>query len=157
MARTLRSTTPSVHSASRVPTQGADQLNKKLTIGHISLNLKDSPSELSIEEAQRIISLDRPLEKAGLNPAAGGYLGQKVSKPSTHLSEVIGLTAAVLILLLTFGTALAMGIPILTAILGLSVGLGVIAFLSHTMEVPTSAPTLATMIGLGLVSITPCL
>jgi hypothetical protein len=33
--------------------------------------------------------------------------------------------------------------PILTAILGLSVGLGVIAFLSHTVEVPTSAPTLA--------------
>jgi putative drug exporter of the RND superfamily len=145
------------HAVGPFSEQGADQLNKKGTIGYISLNLKDSPSELSIEEAQRIISLDRPLEKAGLNPAAGGYLGQKVSKPSTHLSEVIGLTAAVLILLLTFGTAIAMGIPILTAILGLSVGLGVIAFLSHTMEVPTSAPTLATMIGLGLVSITPCL
>jgi putative drug exporter of the RND superfamily len=82
-----------------------------------------------------IISLDSPLEKAGLNPAGGGYLGQKVSKPSTHLSEVIGLTAAVLILLLTFGTAIAMGIPILAAILGLSVGLGIIAFLSHTVEV----------------------
>jgi uncharacterized membrane protein YdfJ with MMPL/SSD domain len=52
----------------------------------------------------------------------------------------------VLILLLTFGTAIAMGIPILTAILGLSVGLGVIAFLSHTVEVPTSAPTLASEI-----------
>jgi putative drug exporter of the RND superfamily len=145
------------HAVGPFSEQGADQLNKKRTIGYISLNLKDSPSELSIEEAQGIISLDRPLEKAGLNPAAGGYLGQKVSKPSTHLSEVIGLTAAVLILLLTFGTAIAMGIPILTAILGLSVGLGVIAFLSHTMEVPTSAPTLATMIGLGLVSIAPCL
>jgi putative drug exporter of the RND superfamily len=138
------------HTVGPFSEQGADQLNKKRTIGYISLNLKDSPSELSIEEAQRIISLDRPLEKAGLNPAAGGYLGQKVSKPSTHLSEVIGLTAAVLILLLTFGTAIAMGIPILTAILGLSVGLGVIAFLSHTVEVPTSAPTLATMIGLGV-------
>ena len=55
-----------------------------------------------------------------------------------------------LILLLTFGTAIAMGIPILTAILSLSVGLGIIAFLSHTVEVPTSAPTLATMIGLGV-------
>src|ERR671913_316048 len=138
------------HAVGLFSGQGADQLNKKRTIGYISLNLKDSPSELSIEEAQRIISLDRPLEKAGLNPAAGGYLGQKVSKPSTHLSEGIGLTAAVLILLLTFGTAIAMGIPILTAILGLSVGLGVIAFLSHTVEVPTSAPTLATMIGLGV-------
>jgi putative drug exporter of the RND superfamily len=130
--------------------EGGDQLNKKHTIGYISLNLKDSPSELSIEEAQRIISLDRPLEKAGLDPAAGGYLGQKVSKPSTHVSEVVGLTAAVFILLFTFGTAIAMGIPILTAILGLSAGLGIIALISHTVEVPTSAPTLATMIGLGV-------
>ncbi|MDQ3252203.1 MAG: MMPL family transporter, partial [Actinomycetota bacterium] len=130
--------------------QGGSQLNKKHTIGYISLNLKDSPSELSIEEAQRIIRLDQPLDKAGLNPAAGGYLGQKVSKPSTHVSEVVGLTAAVFILLFTFGTAIAMGIPILTAILGLSVGLGIITFLSHSVEVPTSAPTLATMIGLGV-------
>ncbi len=130
--------------------QGGDQLNKKHTIGYISLNLKDSPSELSIEEAQRIISLDRPLEKAGLDPAAGGYLGQKVSKPSAHASEVVGLTVAEFILLVTFGTVIAMGIPILTAILGLSAGLGIIALISHTAEVPTSAPTLATMIGLGV-------
>jgi putative drug exporter of the RND superfamily len=130
--------------------QGGSQLNKKETIGYISLDLKDSPSELDAEEAHRIINLDRPLEKAGLSTAAGGYLGQKVSKPSTHVSEVVGLAAAVVMLLLTFGTAVAMGIPILTAILGLASGLGIIAFLSHTVEVPTSAPTLATMIGLGV-------
>ena len=130
--------------------QASSQLNKKKTIGYISLNLKDSTSQLNADEAQRIINIADPLEKAGLNPAAGGYLGQKVSKPSTHISEVVGLTAAVIILLFTFGTAVAMGIPILTAILGLATGLGIIAFLSHAVEVPTSAPTLATMIGLGV-------
>jgi uncharacterized membrane protein YdfJ with MMPL/SSD domain len=130
--------------------QASSQLNKKKTIGYISLNLKDSTSQLNADEAQRIINIAHPLEKAGLNPAAGGYLGQKVSKPSTHVSEVVGLTAAVVILLFTFGTAVAMGIPILTAILGLATGLGIIAFLSHAVEVPTSAPTLATMIGLGV-------
>jgi uncharacterized membrane protein YdfJ with MMPL/SSD domain len=130
--------------------QGSDQLNKKRTIGYISLNLKASPSELNAEEAQKIIDVARPLDKVGLNPAAGGYLGSKVSKPSTQLSVVVGLAAAVVILLFTFGTAVAMGIPILTAILGLSVGLGIIAFLSHSANVPTSAPTLATMIGLGV-------
>ena len=130
--------------------QGTGQLNKKKTIGYISLNLKDSPSELNAEEAQRIIDVSKPLDKVGLNPAAGGYLGQKVSKPSTQLSVVVGLAAAVVILLFTFGTAIAMGIPILTAILGLSVGLGIVTFLGHAVEVPTSAPTLATMIGLGV-------
>jgi len=130
--------------------QGDNQINKKQTIGYISLTLEDGPSELSVEGAHRIINVAEPLEKAGLNPVAGGYLGQKVSKPSTHISEVVGLTAAVVILLFTFGTAVAMGIPILTAILGLASGLGIITFLSHSVEVPTSAPTLATMIGLGV-------
>ena len=130
--------------------QAGSQLNKRKTIGYISLNLQDSSSQLNIEEAQKIIDVAKPLEKAGLNPAAGGYLGQKVSKPSTQLSVIVGLVAAVVILLFTFGTAIAMGIPILTAILGLSVGLGIIAFLSYSVEVPTSAPTLATMIGLGV-------
>jgi uncharacterized membrane protein YdfJ with MMPL/SSD domain len=130
--------------------QGSDQLNKKHTIGYISLNLKASASQLNAEAAHKIIDVARPLDKVGLNPAAGGYLGSKVSKPSTELSVVVGLVAAVIILLFTFGTAIAMGIPIITAILGLSVGLGIVTFISHAAEVPTSAPTLATMIGLGV-------
>ena len=130
--------------------QGASQLNKKRTIGYISLNLEDSSSELNPEKAQRIIDVAQPLDKAGLKPAAGGYLGQKVSKPSTQLSVIVGLVAAVIILLYTFGTAIAMGIPIITAIIGLSIGLGIVTFLGHAVEVPTSAPTLAIMIGLGV-------
>jgi uncharacterized membrane protein YdfJ with MMPL/SSD domain len=130
--------------------QGASQLNKKRTIGYISLNLEDSSSELNPEKAQRIIDVAQPLDKAGLKPAAGGYLGQKVSKPSTDLSVVVGLVAAVIILLYTFGTAIAMGIPIITAIIGLSIGLGIVTFLGHAVEVPTAAPTLAIMIGLGV-------
>jgi uncharacterized membrane protein YdfJ with MMPL/SSD domain len=130
--------------------QGASQLNKKKTIGYISLNLEDSSSELTPEKAHRIIDVAQPLDKAGLKPAAGGYLGQKVSKPSTQLSVIVGLVAAVIILLYTFGTAVAMGIPIVTAIIGLSIGLGIVTFLGHAVEVPTSAPTLAIMIGLGV-------
>lgn len=130
--------------------QGSAQLDKKKTVGYISLNLKDSPSELGPDEAGRIIAIDQPLEKAGLDPAAGGYLGKQVSKPSTHVSEVVGLLAAVVILLFTFGTVVAMGLPILTALVGLAIGMGIITLLSHTLEVPTSAPALATMIGLGV-------
>src|SRR4029078_13153945 len=49
-----------------------------------------------------------------------------------------------------FGTAVAMGIPIFTAIIGLVCGLSVITLLSHVGEVPTVAQPLATMIGLGV-------
>jgi RND superfamily putative drug exporter len=73
-----------------------------------------------------------------------------VSKPETHSSEAVGLTMAVLVLLFTFGTVVAMGLPIVTAIVGLVIGLSLITLLTQVAEVPTVAPTLATMIGLGV-------
>jgi len=57
---------------------------------------------------------------------------------------------AVIVLLFTFGRSSAMGLPIVTAILGLVTGLSIVTLLSHVIEVPTVAPTLATMIGLGV-------
>ena len=71
-------------------------------------------------------------------------------KPSSRTSEVVGLAAAIVILLLTFGTLVAMSMPIVTAIAGLSVGLSAIGLVSALSDVPTTAPALATMIGLGV-------
>ena len=129
---------------------GSALLSKDGRIGYISLTLNDSPSQLSVDDAHRIVGLEAPARQAGLKVATGGYLGQKVSKPSTHGSEAVGLTAAVIVLLVTFGTVVAMGLPIITALFGLASGLSIIALLGRVAEVPTIAPTLATMIGLGV-------
>ena len=80
----------------------------------------------------------------------GGQLGQKVSKPATESSELIGIIAAMVILTFTFGTITAMLLPILGAIFGLACTLSIIRLLGHVVTVPTVAPTLATMIGLGV-------
>ena len=66
--------------------EGAGQLSKNGNIGYISLALRDSPSELSVDEAQKIIDVADPAKAAGVRVAAGSYLGQKVSKPGTHTS-----------------------------------------------------------------------
>ena len=92
----------------------------------------------------------RPAKDAGLKVATGGYLGQAVSKADTESSEAIGLAAAVVILLFAFGTVTAMVLPIVTAVLGLAASLAIIKLLGHVIEVPSVAPTLATMIGLGV-------
>jgi putative drug exporter of the RND superfamily len=135
---------------SPLASSGTAQLQKGKSIGYISLTLKDSPSELNKDEAQSIIDEADPLKAAGMQVAAGGYLGQKVSKPSSHTSEVVGIVAAVIILLFTFGTFVAMGMPIVTALLGLVAGMSIIALLGQVVQVPTTAPALATMIGLGV-------
>src|SRR4051794_10340142 len=141
---------PDVQDAiSQFSSEGADQLSKGGEIGYIAVNVKPSPTELTEEDANRIIDAADPAREAGLKVAVGGYVGQKVSKADTEWSEAVGLTMAVIVLLFTFGTVVAMGLPIVTAILGLVTGLSLVTLLGHVIEVPTVAPTLATMIGLG--------
>ena len=142
---------PGVRDAtSPLSKDGAALLAKDKAVGYIALSLRLSPSDLTADDAERIVSRADPARAPGLEVGFGGYLGQKVSKPETHSSEVIGLTMAVIVLLFTFGTVVAMGLPIFTAVIGLVSGLSIITLLSHVTEVPTVAPTLATMIGLGV-------
>ncbi len=131
--------------------QGASALvSKDRKVAYISLTLNTGSSDTTTADAQQILDAAAPAAKAGLEPAVGGYVGQKLSRPSTESSEVIGLAAAVVILLLAFGTATAMALPIITAVLGLLTSLALITAVGHVTAVPTVAPTLATMIGLGV-------
>jgi RND superfamily putative drug exporter len=65
-------------------------------------------------------------------------------------SEAIGLVFAAFILLLAFGSALAMGLPIVTALFGLGIGATLGGMASHVIQTPDWAATVATMIGLGV-------
>jgi RND superfamily putative drug exporter len=129
---------------------GAAALSKDKQIGYISVTLYDGPSTLTEEDAQGVIDAADPAKRSGIEVEAGGYLGQAVSETDTESSEAIGLAAAVIILLFAFGTATAMALPIVTAVLGLVSTLSILKLLSHLYDVPTVAPTLATMIGLGV-------
>jgi uncharacterized membrane protein YdfJ with MMPL/SSD domain len=83
--------------------------------------LLDIPNgDVSEELAGDILDTTAPAEKAGIEVSAGGNLGSVMSKSPTESSEVVGLLAAMLILALTFGSLVAMGMPIITAVLGLA-------------------------------------
>jgi RND superfamily putative drug exporter len=130
--------------------EAKEALSKDKKIGYISVTLTEGPSDLTDEDAQEVVDAESPATDAGLKVATGGYLGQAVSKADTESSEAIGLAAAVVILMFAFGTVTAMFLPIVSAVLGLVVSLSVIKLLGHVVEVPSVAPTLATMIGLGV-------
>ena len=131
--------------------QGASALSKDQATGYLSVTLSVNPGQLTEDDAQAIINAAaKPAQAAGIQVETGGQLGAKVSTPSTETSELIGIIAAMVILTLTFGTVVAMLLPIVTAILALASTLSVITILSHAITVSTVAPTLATMIGLGV-------
>jgi RND superfamily putative drug exporter len=136
---------------SPLSTQGAGALSKDKSTGYLTVGLDESTGSLSVQDAQTIIdAAAKPARAAGLEVQTGGQLGQKVSKPSTESSELVGIVAAMAILTFTFGTVTAMLVPILTAIFALLSTLAIVRMLGHVTNVPTVAPTLATMIGLGV-------
>ncbi|HEY2201051.1 MAG TPA: MMPL family transporter, partial [Solirubrobacteraceae bacterium] len=131
--------------------QGASALSKSKATGYLSVTTTISAGQLSVGDAQAIIdAASKPAQGAGIEVQTGGQLGQKVSKPSTESSELIGILAAMVILTFTFGTVVAMLLPIFNAILALAITLSIVRMLSHVTTVSTVAPTLATMIGLGV-------
>jgi putative drug exporter of the RND superfamily len=130
--------------------KGAAFLSKDQSIGYIPVVLNVGPGDIDEAQAQRVLNAAEPARAAGLETSVGSYVGQQLSKPETETSEAIGLAAAVVILLFAFGTATAMMLPIVSAVLGLLVALSIIRLLEHVLQVPGVALTLATMIGLGV-------
>jgi putative drug exporter of the RND superfamily len=143
--------TPHVNKAiNPLGDHGSALLSKDKKIAYVPVFLDVGQSDLTKDEAQAILDAGDPATKAGMDVSLGGYAGQQLSKPDTHSSDLIGIAAAVVILLFAFGTATAMALPIVTAILGLVSALSLISVLGMFTDVPTVAPTLATMIGLGV-------
>ena len=65
-------------------------------------------------------------------------------------SELVGVLAAVVILLIAFGSLLAMGLPIMTALFGIGIGLAIVQLLAHVLDIPSFAPQVTAMIGIGV-------
>ncbi|GGW55474.1 membrane protein [Streptomyces lucensis JCM 4490] len=99
----------------------------------------------------RLDEATRPARAAGLDVAYGGDLDQVVRAPADdELSEGVGVLTALVILLLAFGSVLAALLPLITALIGVGAGLGIVGIVAATLSFATSATTLAGMIGLGV-------
>ncbi len=78
------------------------------------------------------------------------YGGQMFAVFEFPESELLGVLAAIIILLLAFGSVLAMGLPIGTALFGLGVGIGIVGLASNLMNMPEFSSQMTAMIGLGV-------
>jgi RND superfamily putative drug exporter len=80
----------------------------------------------------------------------GGDLFFAYEEAGTGTGELIGLGAAVVILLLAFGSVIAMGLPIGLALFGLALGVSSMSVVTYLIDIPSWAPQIASMIGLGV-------
>ena len=86
----------------------------------------------------------------GVTFSLGGDVVDLAETPYGGASNGIGVGAAAVVLLIAFGSLLAMGLPIATALLGIGSGLSLIALLGHVFPAPSFSPIVAAMIGLGV-------
>jgi RND superfamily putative drug exporter len=99
---------------------------------------------------ERVVQVAEAARQPGLQIELGGQAIEATQQEGFGLSTAVGLLAAIVVLLLTFGSLIAMGLPIVTALFGLGTGLGVIALFTHVVDTPDFSSELAAMIGLGV-------
>jgi putative drug exporter of the RND superfamily len=99
---------------------------------------------------QRAVSTARAAARPGLQVELGGQAIEETEQEGFGVSTEVGLLAAIVVLLLTFGSLTAMGLPIVTALFGLGSGLATIALFTHVVDTPNFSTELAAMIGLGV-------
>ncbi|MFF2117220.1 MMPL family transporter [Kitasatospora sp. NPDC058184] len=119
--------------------------------GYLTVRFDTNPTLLGKDYLPGVDAAVAPLRAAGVQVEYGGPLGE-LARPAAddRSSEVIGFAVAVVVLLVGFGSAIAAGLPLLTALVAVVVGLGVLGLVAALSTFATVAPTLATMIGIGV-------
>ncbi len=116
------------------------------TIAYANVELPDDVDTVVANEISHAIRDQAPVID-GLEVERGGFIFADFEQPN---SEVLGIAFAIIILIVAFGSVLAMGLPIGVALFGIGVGSALLTLFSHIMEVPEFAPFIGIMIGLGV-------
>ncbi len=128
--------------------QAAAQMSKDHTIAFADLQFDGQFQDLPKDLGTKLEKLADDARGNGLKVELGGNVFQ--SHDVGGASEMVGILAAIVILLFAFGSVLAMGLPIMTALFGIGIGLGLVQLLSRVVSVPDFASQLAAMIGIGV-------
>ncbi len=126
----------------------ADQVSKDRRIAYATVNYDTQGVSLPDQDTTALKDSVKPGEAAGMRVEIGGDALMEI--PEEGASGLIGLLVAALILSITFGSLVAAGMPVLTAIIGVVVGnLGIVAA-SGFVDLGSSTPILASMLGLAV-------
>ncbi|MFD5741958.1 MMPL family transporter [Streptomyces massasporeus] len=126
----------------------AKAVSKDGTIAYAQVSYKVSGMELDDAAKDALKDSAQDARKAGLTVEIGGDALQAV--PHTGSSEIIGIAVAAVVLVITFGSLVAAGLPLLTALIGVGIGVSAITGLASALDLGTTTSTLAMMIGLAV-------
>jgi putative drug exporter of the RND superfamily len=108
-----------------------------------------NPNDMPTDDTNKMLAAAAAAHHDGLDVALGGRAVQS-AEASQSPAELIGLIAAALILLITFGSVVAAGLPLAMAIAGVAVSSSLVGLAAAAMKVPSFAPILGTVLGIAL-------
>ena len=129
---------------------GGHAVSRDGRIAFATVSFDKQAPELSKPTVERVISAADKARSPDLQVELGGPAIEQAQSTSFGTASAVGLAAAIVVLLVAFGSFLAMGLPIATALLGLGTAFGAIALVSHVVKMPDFSSDLAAMIGLGV-------
>ncbi len=136
-----------VSVASPYAPEGGGQVSPDGTIAFAQINITERDQTEILAFSEDVQAIGDQIDIDGLTIEYGGEIFGEFELPA---SELYGLIAAMIILILAFGSVLAMGLPIGTAVVGLATGAGLVTILSHALSMPDFTVQMVAMLGLGV-------
>ncbi len=132
------------------PLAGPRSMSSDGTTAFASVQFDGSAADLGRGALDSLLGTAQPAEAAGVQVEYGGELPTVLKERSTGPAEMIGIIAALIILFVTFRSVYSAILPLGVAVFGLVVGLSLVGLLGAVIDIPSVAPRLGTMIGLGV-------
>jgi RND superfamily putative drug exporter len=138
----------SKHVAATVGPFESGQISKDGRTGIATVSYTKQANELSSSDTGALERAPTEARAAGMRVEIGGDALQQV--PDTGSNEALGVIVALFVLLITFGSLLAAGMPLVTALIGVGIGVSGISIATGFLTLGSTAPILATMLGLAV-------
>ncbi len=129
-------------------TRGAIAPDGRTLVARVYLDVIN-PNDMPKGDIKRLLDAAKAAERAGLDVALGGHAVQ-TAEATQSTAELIGLLAAAVILLVTFGSLVAAGLPLTMAIAGVAVSSSLVGLAAAAVGVPSFAPVIAATLGIAL-------
>ncbi|HEY4348375.1 MAG TPA: MMPL family transporter [Gaiellaceae bacterium] len=127
-----------------------NRVSKDGTIAFATVLFDQKANVIPVDSIKRVISTAQSIGSSRLEVELGGPAIEQTEFAKPASTTAIGVLAAIVVLLISFGSFLAMGLPIVTALFGLGTGIGLVGLMTHVLDTPNFAIELGAMIGLGV-------
>ncbi|MHC0433669.1 MMPL family transporter [Streptomyces sp. O3] len=119
-------------------------------IGYATVVLDGKSEDMAVEDTQRVLDTARTAAGNGVSVELGGNAARKLAESEGGGAEGVGMLAALVILGLMFGTVIAAGLPVITAVFAVGSTLGAIILISHVFTIASYTPYIMMLVGLGV-------